>query len=111
MLSPRTLLSGKVKSFTKDDIDGLVQDCSNSIASALELLQSCTEQSILIYLGLYSRTENNNTSRPVTHSTNNFQSQFECDGEIFILLSSKFWQSDRHKNCTHYMTAVLCLSQ
>ena len=23
-------------------IDGLVQDCSNSIANALELLQSCT---------------------------------------------------------------------
>ena len=27
---------------------GLVQDCSNSIASALELLQSCTKPSILI---------------------------------------------------------------
>ena len=25
----------------KYDIDGLVQDCSNSIANALELLQSC----------------------------------------------------------------------
>ena len=24
-------------------IDGLVQDCSNSIANALELLQSCTK--------------------------------------------------------------------
>ena len=24
-------------------IDGLVQDCSNSIANALELLQACTE--------------------------------------------------------------------
>ena len=28
------------------DIDGLVQDCSNSIANALELLQSCTKPSI-----------------------------------------------------------------
>ena len=28
-------------------IDGLVQDCSNSIADALELLQSCTKPSIL----------------------------------------------------------------
>ena len=28
-------------------INGLVQDCSNSIAKALELLQSCTKQSIL----------------------------------------------------------------
>ena len=27
---------------TQNDIDGLVQDCSNSIANALELLQSCT---------------------------------------------------------------------
>ena len=27
-------------------IDGLVQDCSNSSALAMELLQSCTEQSI-----------------------------------------------------------------
>ena len=25
------------------NIDGLVQDCSNSIANALELLQSCTK--------------------------------------------------------------------
>ena len=28
------------------DIDGLVQDCSNSIASTLELLLSCTKPSI-----------------------------------------------------------------
>ena len=28
------------------DIDGLVQDCSNSSALAMELLQSCTEPSI-----------------------------------------------------------------
>ena len=27
-------------------INGLVQDCSNSIANALELLQSCTKTSI-----------------------------------------------------------------
>ena len=27
-------------------IDDLVQDCSNSIANALELLQSCTKPSI-----------------------------------------------------------------
>ena len=27
-------------------IDGLLQDCSNSIANALELLQSCTKPSI-----------------------------------------------------------------
>ena len=28
------------------DIDGLAQDCSNSIANVLDLLQSCTEPSI-----------------------------------------------------------------
>ena len=28
---------------THINIDGLVQDCSNSIANALELLQSCTK--------------------------------------------------------------------
>ena len=32
--------------FKMDDIDGLVQDCSNSTASALELLQSLTKPSI-----------------------------------------------------------------
>ena len=32
-----------------DDIDGLVQDCSNSSALALELLQSCTKPSILCF--------------------------------------------------------------
>ena len=30
----------------RDYIDGLVQDCSNAIANALELLQSCTKPSI-----------------------------------------------------------------
>ena len=29
-----------------NNIEGLVQDCSNSIANALELLQSCTKPSI-----------------------------------------------------------------
>ena len=28
---------------SKMQIDGLMQDCSNSIANALELLQSCTK--------------------------------------------------------------------
>ena len=31
----------------KGNIDGLVQDCSNSIANALELLQSCPETAVL----------------------------------------------------------------
>ena len=31
-------------------LDGLMQDCSNSIANALELLQSCTKPAICTYL-------------------------------------------------------------
>ena len=31
---------------TKDYIDGLVKDCSNSIANAQELQQFCTEPSL-----------------------------------------------------------------
>ena len=30
----------------QNDIDGLAQDCSISIADALEILQSCTEPSV-----------------------------------------------------------------
>ena len=36
--------------FCTGHFDGLVQDCRNSIASALELLQSCTKPSIYFYL-------------------------------------------------------------
>ena len=34
----------------KYNFDGFVQDCSNSIANALELLQSCTKPSISCFL-------------------------------------------------------------
>ena len=36
------------------DIDGFVQDCNNSIADALELLQSCTKPPILFLSITYS---------------------------------------------------------
>ena len=36
----------------REYIDGPVQDCSNSIANALELMQSCTKPSILTHWGL-----------------------------------------------------------
>ena len=39
--------SVQVQHFSRNQIDGLVQDCSNSIANALELLQSCTKPSKL----------------------------------------------------------------
>ena len=35
------------KKYSKVQIHGLVPDCSNSIANALELLQSCTKPSKL----------------------------------------------------------------
>ena len=41
-------------SIHSDDIDGLVQDRSNSIANALELLQSRTKPSILGYVYIVS---------------------------------------------------------
>ena len=39
--------------------DGLVQDCSNSISNALELLQSCTKPLILVGVTLLYRVNNN----------------------------------------------------
>ena len=39
------ITSSQVAYICNDKIDGLVQDCSNSIANALELLQSCTKPS------------------------------------------------------------------
>ena len=35
-------------------IDGLVQDCSNSSALAIELLQSCTKSSVSLFAVIYS---------------------------------------------------------
>ena len=40
----------KQKYYTNMHIDGLVQDCSNSSALAIELLQSCTKPSIYLIL-------------------------------------------------------------
>ena len=37
----------KWRTFCRQHLDGLVQDCSNSSALAMELLQSCTKSSIL----------------------------------------------------------------
>ena len=36
----------------KRDLDGLVQDCSNSIALAVELMQSCTKP-LIYFLHFY----------------------------------------------------------
>ena len=40
---------------SRDNIDGLAQDCSNSIANALELLQSCTKPSIFYLITVSHR--------------------------------------------------------
>ena len=42
------LISSSTKPLTYP-FNGLVQDCSNSSANALELLQSCTKPSIFIH--------------------------------------------------------------
>ena len=39
-----------------ENIDGLVQDCSNFIANALELLQSCAKPLIFCMMELYFQT-------------------------------------------------------
>ena len=43
-------LSGQDVSLDADDVDGLVHDCSNSTAYALELLQSWADYNTLINL-------------------------------------------------------------
>ena len=50
----RKSISCKISMFLFCCIDGIVQDCINSIADALELLQSCTKS--LIYSYGYTRT-------------------------------------------------------
>ena len=45
--SPGPLLNYNLKKHFQDYIYGLVQDCSNSSALAMELLQACTKPSIL----------------------------------------------------------------
>ena len=52
----------------KEHIDGLVQDCSNSIAIALELPQSCAKPSIHITAAVesYYNATKYNTMLPIT---------------------------------------------
>ena len=38
----------KIRLIFNEHIDGLMQDCSNSIANTLELLQSCTKLSVWV---------------------------------------------------------------
>ena len=46
-LDPKEHISTiEIQKFSLKKVDGLVQDCSNSIANALELLQSCTKPSM-----------------------------------------------------------------
>ena len=62
-------------------VDGLMQDCSNSIANTLELLQSCTKLSILhnphgVSLNLNNSTPLNHYDWFHTHVVNIFQNKF-----------------------------------
>ena len=49
------MISTNTKIDKENDIDGLVQDCSNSIANALELLQSYTKPSVYAYTNTMSK--------------------------------------------------------
>ena len=55
-----------IKTLMKTHVDGFVQDCSNSTANALELLQSCTKPSIYVSLSA-SHVKTWTTTRP-THT-------------------------------------------
>ena len=42
-----------IKTFLRSHVDGLMQDCSNSIANALELVQFCTQPPMCTYWVLH----------------------------------------------------------
>ena len=48
------------KIWVPNHVDGLLQDCSNSSASAMELLQSCAKPSICPWDTILQRKKNNN---------------------------------------------------
>ena len=49
------MISTNTKMNKENDIDGLVQDCSNSIANALELLQSYIKPSVYTFTNTMSK--------------------------------------------------------
>ena len=57
-------------------IDGLVQDCSDSIANALESLQSCTKPSIYVLL------QNNSPHKGLVMSSKNVQHKYRVYRKI-----------------------------
>ena len=73
------------------NIDNLVQDCSNSSALAMELLQFCTK----------SQDIPHHAVQPRAHITSGFSCQFQIDGSF---ISLKCWLSvtkccEWHKSC------------
>ena len=94
----------------KYHFDGLVQDCSNSIANALELLQSCTEPSV------YSQmpTQLGNHSSPILPSSVRFWCCVGTKRGEFIKPNSHdpsyttTWKYIRHNN---YISPISELNQ
>ena len=60
----------KPERITHPQIDGLVQDCSNSIASALELLQSCVKPLRCYYAKYEAAVTKNQVRIQLQHSIN-----------------------------------------
>ena len=71
-------------------IDGFVQDCSNSIANALELQQSCTKPSIYIM----QQSENMSTG---SYGKNKLGSQptIAQPDNVIIVYMNYIWYSTR----------------
>ena len=81
-------------------IDALVQDCSNSIANALELLQSCTKPLILWYSKYFLWPLNGESVSTEEHQTNSRKSIYTtCDMEkVLIIHLNRNWLF-----CTEYL--------
>ena len=97
--------------FKRDYIDGLAQDCSNYIANALELLQSCTKPSIYwseenlvtVYLAVVGPRENGR------HFTDIFKCIFlNEDKWISINISLKFVPKGKINNIPAFVQIMAC---
>ena len=73
-------------------IDGLVQDCSNSIANTLEILQSCMKPLICIYMSIWGNFDWNTKCFSYLHSNTDF-----THSHNLILLENSF----KPKNWEH----------
>ena len=72
-----------------NDLDGLVQDCSNSSALAMELLQSCTKPSTC-FVAQFNRSKNKNEDKHIEAETKVKDQHFTDDIFKYISLNENF---------------------